>query len=399
MAHQARSLQFVKVKGNVAQSGALHKAALSSGYGGMGGGAVSDYGTKYATENLSFPLNVEGDSQEGHYIIFTVKEQNRARLKAFKPKQGASRDAMAKELGVGGPGFALTQKDRETYIDKAIAERAHADLEQADGATTLSALAATSATRVGLNNSIQMIKGATTDLKATISLYMPASVSVSYSTKYGDQEIGLLAETGAAAIKNFMETEGSTMEAVFAGGAAFVEGAGQGLKKWGIKALDTVAPGAAALIAISRGKIITPRMELMFEGVGRREFSYSFTMIPKSEQEADSIEGIVTRFKHAMAADYSTGNIADIDHLGTGAGADGVREMDIPSFFDIIYMYKGKENNHLNKISTCVLTKMDVEYGADRFKTYRGGVPQTTKISLSFSELNIITKKHIEVGY
>ena len=388
MAHREKPLQFVKVKGNVAQSGALHKAALSAGFGAAGGGPVADYGTKYVTENLSFPFNVEGDSQEGHYIIFTVKEQNRARLKAFKPRQGASRDDIAKELGIVGQAAGmLTHKERETYIDKAIEQRG---IENA-GQEHLKAFASSSASRVGLNNSIQMAKNATTDLKATISLYMPASVSVSYSTKYGDQEIGLLAETGAAAIKKFMETEGSTMDAVFAGGTAFVEGAGQGLKQWGIKALDTVAPGAAALIAISRGKIITPRMELMFEGIGRREFSYSFTMIPKSAQEADHIEKIVGRFKHAMAADYSTGV--------TGAGADGVREMDIPSFFDITYMYKGKENNHINKISTCVLRGMNVTYGADRFKTYPGGVPQTTQISLNFSELNIITKKHIEAGY
>jgi len=92
-----------------------------------------------------------------------------------------------------------------------------------------------------------------------------------------------------------------------------------------------------------------------------------------------------------MAANYSTGI--------TGAGADGVREMDIPSFFDIMYMYKGYENTHINKISTCVLNGMDVTYGAERFKTYADGVPQTTQISLSFAELNIITKKHIEVGY
>ena len=98
MAHRAKPLQFIKVKGNMAQSGALHKAALSAGFGAADGAAVSDHGTKYATENLSFPLNVEGDSQEGHYIIFTVKEQNRARLKAFKPKQGASREDIANEL-------------------------------------------------------------------------------------------------------------------------------------------------------------------------------------------------------------------------------------------------------------------------------------------------------------
>jgi hypothetical protein len=38
---------------------------------------------------------------------------------------------------------------------------------------------------------------------------------------------------------------------------------------------------------------------------------------------------------------------------------------------------------------------MEVSYGADRFIAYDGGVPQTTKISLSFKEMEIITKHHI----
>ena len=41
---------------------------------------------------------------------------------------------------------------------------------------------------------------------------------------------------------------------------------------------------------------------------------------------------------------------------------------------------------------------MDVSYGGDRFVSYEGGVPQTTKISLKFKELEIITKSAIEAG-
>ena len=55
-------------------------------------------------------------------------------------------------------------------------------------------------------------------------------------------------------------------------------------------------------------------------------------------------------------------------------------------------------NNNLNKISTCVLENMDVSYGADRFIAYEDGVPQTTKISLKFKELEIITKSAIAAG-
>ena len=56
-------------------------------------------------------------------------------------------------------------------------------------------------------------------------------------------------------------------------------------------------------------------------------------------------------------------------------------------------------NEHLNKISTCALESMDVSYGADRFVAYEGGVPQTTKISLKFKEMEIITKDQIAQGF
>ena len=40
--------------------------------------------TKYSTGSLSYPLNVEGDPQQGHFIMFGIKEQNKAKLKAHK---------------------------------------------------------------------------------------------------------------------------------------------------------------------------------------------------------------------------------------------------------------------------------------------------------------------------
>ena len=81
------------------------------------------------------------------------------------------------------------------------------------------------------------------------------------------------------------------------------------------------------------------------------------------------------------------------------SGVDGVREMTIPDHFNIRYMYRGEVNTHLNRIATCALTKIDVDYGAERFTGYAGGRPQTTKISLSFTEFNIMSKQHIEEGF
>ena len=154
-------------------------------------------------------------------------------------------------------------------------------------------------------------------------------------------------------------------------------------------ALDAVAPGAAALSALERGTVVTPRMEMMFEGVGRRSFSYTFNFIPKSEQEALVVEEIIQHFKFYMMPAYSNPNTR--------------REMDIPGTFDIQYMYMGSQNQFLHHISTCVLENMNVAYGGDRYKTFNasddGAPPVETNLTLNFKELELITRERVFEGY
>ena len=78
-----------------------------------------------------------------------------------------------------------------------------------------------------------------------------------------------------------------------------------------------------------------------------------------------------------------------------------------PAEFDIFYMYRDNQNEHLNKISSCVLANMDVNYANGRFQTFRpvdekgseGAPPIEIDMKLDFMETRIITKKEIEQGY
>ena len=309
-----------------------------------------------STTNLAYPINVEGDPQQGHYISFYIRVIDPAKLKAFKKTKAAS--ALLKEAKASPEGFNPSEV--------AAAEK----------------LVAESKNTKGKQNSILLKNQPTKRLDTAISLYMPPSVQVSYESKYGDQEISMLAETGYNAIKGFMQGGDTKAKAM-----AALEDTGQIVKNMALAAIETAAPGAKALFAIEKGKVITPKMELMFEGIGRRNFSFSFMFIPKSEEEAQVVKDIVYKFKYHMASNY------------VGGGSAGTREMSFPDKFDIEYMHMGNKNLNLNKISTCALTKMDVEYGGDRYVAYEGGVPQTTKLSLSFTEFEIITKDHIKDGY
>ena len=381
-ANRAISSGLKRVAGN------LFGADLVPGRGSAGGPtAPTQKPGKYVTKHFAYPLGVDHSSNldQGHYIIFEIMVQKPGQLMAAVKKQNAQIKAHNKQA-------KLAQKNQKKKNKKDGTGNSGGDSESRDQTPALkSAVKIFTSNATGpKNSSIQMKNKSTERLGTHIALYMPPSVQVQYDVKYGDSEIGVLAESVGAGIKAFMGKQGGIGDKLMAGAGAAAKGAGAGLAQFGMKQVAGMAPGGDALIAIERGQVITPRMELMFEGMGRRSFSFNFVFIPKSEQEADMIETIVTMFKTHMMPDFAS---------GFTSGADGVREMTIPDHFNIKYMHMGKENTHLNKISTCALTSMTVDYGAERFTGYAGGRPQTTKMALSFTEFNIMSKSHIKEGY
>ena len=364
-------------------------------------GSLSDYDV----DVLSYPLNVGADPQQGHYIMFNINVQTKGRLKLVKEQRNIN-DVTANIIAATAiRGGASAGVDRLLAENQARAEHLVNEL----GGTV------TKATGGKPSSAFQVSRPSTSRITTCIALYMPPSVQTSYAANYNDQKIGVLAEIGHDLINQF-RAGSSTYDMIK--NTLGNRNLDVGLQSMVLATLDTVAPGAKALFALERGKIITPRMELMFDGIGRRNFSFAFTFIPKSEKEAKEVQKIIYEFKYHMAADFSD-EVTDIpaDYAGSGPGRRTesgpgmksriVREMDIPSTFDIEYKYLHGTNNYLNKISTCVLSKLDVEYGSDRFIAHKetkgqhgdGAPPLTTKLTLAFTELELITKGRIEEGY
>ena len=219
-------------------------------------------------------------------------------------------------------------------------------------------------------------------LSQAIALYMPAQISVSHKANYGEPEIGALTAFAMNSIGT-ISSDISVGEMVKDIGANAASEAGTAFGQAMLSAADaTVAPGAKAAAEIATGKVVNNRTEMQFEGIDRREFSFSFKMLPTSAEEAENIEKIVTAFRfHAMP------EIAGDDLSG--------RTMIAPSTFDIEY----KPNTHLHKISTSVLTSVDVKFGGERTQFFVDNQPVETELTLNFKELEIITKERIERGY
>jgi hypothetical protein len=371
-----------KVRSTIA--GRLNSAvsgAIRSGVGSLTGvtkeGATSAINPitkheKLGTTILQYPSDVGGSSRQGHYIVFSINEFLPGKLKHIVTKKNFEQ-AVANVKSFTSGDDDITEQEMKQMLESEIQDVSRIEQARSSSKKGKSILAEKPTRRTG----------------AYISLYMPPSLSVSYNVTYADQEIGTLAGMGMAAIEAFKNAEGGSTTAKFSAAASAIKpGAKEGLTNFINTTLDTLAPGARALQQINSGKVITPRMEMMFEGVGRRSFSYKFDFIPKSAQEAKSIERIIYAFKENMMPEYT----------GTSR-----REMKIPNTFDISYMYENTQNKFINKISSCFLKDMDVQYGADRFTAYDpidgSPPPQRSSISLSFTEIETLSKDLIKEGF
>jgi len=353
--------------------------AIRSGVGSLTGttkeGATSALGSldvtgKYNTAMYSYPENVGNDAQQGHYIMFSINEFTQAKLESAK-----------------------TNKSFSAYENKVAAEKSEANARKAQTAY---------ANEFGTFGApIPPERPASSDYKprsliaqkqkkrtgVVISLYMPPSVSVSYKVGYKDSEIGTLAMLGKDAVSAF-SSGGGTASALSSIVNSLSSTGAEGLKTAALGAIDVIAPGVKSLVQLETGKVVTPKMEMMFENVGRRDFSFKFDFIPKSAAEAKTIERIIYSFKENMMPAFVEGS---------------QREMKIPNTFDIEYMNQGVQNKFINKISSCFLTGIDVTYGGDRFTAYDpvdgSPPPQKSSISLSFSEIEIMNKELIKRGF
>jgi len=359
-------------------SGVISKG-LKDVFGTNGGSNSSDTRALAAnggatTKNFQYPLNVEGDEQQGHYIMFMINT-------AQQPKIGK---------GKGGAPATPSSNQQQNGPSKTNQEA----FRSGSGGNTLSAK-----------------RPPSTRLDTAISLYMPPSVTVAYKAEYVDDEIGGMAEAGVKAGNKIIEAFSSGgIKSAMKEGASQITGTvlpavGQVAGQAVLGMMDKVAQGSGTLVQLQSGVVFGSKFELLFKNIGRRQFSFSFNFLPKSEQEVIMVAQICDTFKrHMMPSVAESMNVGSIS-LKQPKG----RLLTIPDTFDIQYMYQSKENPFLNKISTCYLTGVDVSYGGDKYSTFEpvqhpitkgiGPAPQKTSIKLDFNEIEIMTKERIEEGY
>lgn len=334
------------------------------------GGHNSVSGNKTGQRVFQYPLDLGGTPNQGHFILFYVNTQDVGKLK-YENAGNASKNLSPLE------NFEQRAQEKINTFKSAAGNKFASFMGGGGKAAQLRpGRSANKPTKIFTHT-----RAPTTRTDMVIALYMPATVEVTYNSAYEDKEIGLLGKAASNIIAAENKVQATSTE--------FKEGSPEVARN----TADTFASGTKALDFARTGKVTTDRMELIFSGVSKRSFNYNFKFIPKSMEEAKMVREIINIFKFHMLPEVE--------------GDQGKSRVFVtPDVFDIEYHWvgKGEHNSYLNKVSTCVLENLNVKYGGARYSAHipddTGDTPPVeSEMSLSFKELEIITKERAKEGF
>ena len=359
-----------------------------------------DIGSKWSYSTLEYPIDIQQRSDLGHYMMFYVNVMDSARS-GYSHNSGIN-------VKTGDQWVTDHQSSKQelTGARKALRHETEFSAAQAstnDGTVNSSFTPGSKPKVVGrkhhqgrLARTASWASKRTVRTTDSIVLYMPATIQTNTNVVYKGSEMGNLASTIATAAGDFYSKaqEIGPLDAAMEQIPNWLEMGIEDVQRAIAKGVSAIVGGdiASAVDKISN-RAQNRYLESLFDSIGFRKFSYTYKFTPKSPEESLRVRDIIQLFKFHMSPELPEDNFG--------------RYFIPPAEFDMFYMFRDAENDFLNKITSCVLTNMDINYANGRFQTFRalnheqlrGAPPTEIEMKLDFMETRIITKKEVELGY
>ena len=173
------------------------------------------------------------------------------------------------------------------------------------------------------------------------------------------------------------------------GGLSKVMGVGGGMLV-GAFAGENLQRGLESGLSISQN----PYMEMMFQGIGFRNFRFDFVLRPRHEKELEEVGSILKAFREFSRPSWnkSFGNQSFMNY---------------PMEFDIQFLTLEESENsftnnfdtnmHLPQLKPCVLTSVETNYTPQSiWAAHRAGAPVAVTLGLSFQETELVMAEDIQ---
>ena len=350
-------------------------------------GLLSDDPLSYAT--FSYPLDVQQNYQNGHYMLFYVNVQNKTKYKYQSQKGVDIGDYELKAMGVDKFGNLIYGEKRGANAAEIAYQkkRAMKSGKHIGESRFLESGELTKDAKKGVTSAFND----TRRIQESIAIYLPPNVEDTTNAAYNDMRTGLagfLAARGEQ-IASTQDAEKIAKELLGSAGGVLSGAALRAVSEVAEMALG--AEGTTQLVNKAFGQADNPYMEVLFDAMQLRTFTYNFIFAPKNEKETEEVQKIIQIFRFHMAPELRGGQS---------------RFLGLPSQFDIHYMYlpmgqknEATENLYYNRIATCVLQNCVTNYTPDGVKSFEDGAPTKITMTLTFKETELLTKEKINQGF
>jgi hypothetical protein len=124
-----------------------------------------------------------------------------------------------------------------------------------------------------------------------------------------------------------------------------------------------------------------PKKEVMFKGIGYRQFSFRYQFAPKSFEESQEVNRIIETFRYYQLPEISAGK-----YFYT-----------FPAEFEIAFIRGTKNNPNIPKIATSVLNRVGINYSpnSSSWATLPNGAPVAIDMTLDFTEVVVIDRTRV----
>ena len=217
---------------------------------------------------------------------------------------------------------------------------------------------------------------------ASIILPIPQNITDSNGMSWGSGTLNAFEASALGGSVDVMKakTIGDAVKNLGGGAAELLNQAKEGKELGLTKLAASIVQGfgsnitASQVLARRTGQVLNPNMELLFNGVGLRQFTFDFQFAPRNQKEGQEVKEIIRTIK-----------IGSTPKLDGGAGGVFIRTPDV---FQIAYKKGSGDHPFLNSFKPMALTSMSVNYtGAGTYATYEDGTPVAINMSLSLQEL------------
>ena len=335
-----------------------------------------------------FPKDVFENQQLGHYMVFYVNQQERQKYNYGSNNKSnvdltgvdpSLQNALGLNTGLASDRNRLKVKRNLVTTHSYSSDSTKENLYTSDrNSSAMQQLGRARKTTRRISDSIALyLPGQVLDQTSATYEDLPTGLvgkflgdAAGLVNAYTNQDYEAVGKKAASALQAFSVEAGRRLLATAAEGLLGAEGSVQGVNKL-------------------FGQADNPFVEVLFNSMNIRKFTYNFNFAPRNEDETQEIQQIIQLFRYHMSPELQRTN---------------GRYLTLPSTFDIHYMYKaengnGYENDYYTRLSTCVLQDCNVNYTPTGVKSFGDGAPTQITMGLTFSETEALTKEKVQQGY